>query len=126
MNRRDLGYKIKIARFPVAAISGRTVELQAPFKQSAAYYGTPAHRAWRKAIIARACSICEQCGRNDVRLFADHIVELEDGGDPLSLSNGQALCGSCHTTKTSAAKRQREGRDDAVRNPRSPSFPRRA
>ena len=38
------------------------------------------------------------------RLFADHIVELRDGGNPFELANGQALCGSCHTIKTMQAK----------------------
>jgi len=55
-------------------------------------------------VIARAGHCCERCGRSGVRLFADHITELRDGGNPLELANGQALCGSCHTIKTMQAK----------------------
>lgn len=82
-----------------------------PPKQAAPIYSTPEYAAWRRAVIARAAGRCQRpgCGREGVRLFADHVVELQDGGDPFDVTNGQALCGSCHTAKTAAerAKRQR-------------------
>ncbi len=86
------------------------------------HYYTPEHRAWSRAVIARAghacqckgCKACSPrgCGRTNTRLFADHIAELQDGGASLDLANGQALCGACHTCKTAAARaaRQRGGR----------------
>ena len=40
-------------------------------------------------------------------MFADHIVELKDGGAPYDLNNGQCLCGSCHTRKTVAERVRR-------------------
>jgi nitrite reductase/ring-hydroxylating ferredoxin subunit len=43
-------------------------------------------------------------------MFADHIVEVKDGGAKFDLANGQCLCGSCHTRKTAAARAQRMGR----------------
>lgn len=98
-------YRIKAVGFAVPAITGRTVELQP--KQRADHYGTPDHVAWRLAIVARAGGMCEQCGRDRCRLYADHIRELQDGGDPLDLANGQALCGSCHLKKTNAERRKR-------------------
>jgi 5-methylcytosine-specific restriction protein A len=59
------------------------------------------HRSWRSAVLARGGYRCERCGCRAGRLFADHIVEIKD--DPsraFDLTNGQVLCGSCHTTKT--------------------------
>lgn len=76
-------------------------------KQVDAVYDTPEHRAWSRTILRRARGICQSCGRTGTRLFADHIVEIKDGGAPTDLSNGQALCGSCHSTKTAAERARR-------------------
>lgn len=40
-------------------------------------------------------------------MFADHVVEVKDGGAKLDPANGQCLCGSCHTRKTAAARKRR-------------------
>lgn len=61
-------------------------------------------------IRDRANGLCEHCGRRPSRLFVDHIHEVRDGGAIWEPSNLQALCGSCHSTKTAAAKRARERR----------------
>lgn len=81
-------------------------------KQRDAHYATPEHIDWRKAVIARANGMCQGpgCARTGTRLFADHIVELQDGGAPFALSNGQALCGACHTRKTAQARAARQVR----------------
>ena len=73
------------------------------------------HRTWSKAIIARGGSRCAVCGASGVRLFADHIVEIKDGGAPLDLANGQALCGRHHTLKTIAARAGRPMPANAAR-----------
>lgn len=90
----------------------RIKPLPPPEKERAHHYGTPEHRAWQREVVARAHGMCQGngCGRTNVRLFADHIIELKDGGAPFDLRNGQALCGSCHSTKTAKAKREREAR----------------
>ena len=71
---------------------------------------TPEHRRWRAEVIRRAGGMCQGkgCGRTGVRLFADHIVERQDGGARLDPANGQAMCQSCHGKKTvrERAKRQ--------------------
>ncbi len=79
-------------------------------KRRAAIYGSSEHQEWSRAVIARAGGMCQGkgCGRTGVRLFADHIVELRDGGSPTDVANGQALCGSCHTRKTAAARAARQ------------------
>ena len=73
------------------------------------HYGSAQHKQWREAIVARAGGRCEWpgCGRAELRMFADHIVEIADGGSRLDLANGQCLCGRHHTIKTIEARRQR-------------------
>ena len=73
-------------------------------------YHTAAHREWREAVIARAGGRCQWpgCGRAERRMYADHIVELRDGGD-WSLVNGQCLCGRHHSLKTAARRAARLG-----------------
>lgn len=75
-----------------------------PPKTADAWYGTPEHRAWSRAVIKRAGHRCQECGRTETRLFADHIVEIVDGGARLDPANGRALCGRHHTIKTAKAR----------------------
>ena len=70
-------------------------------------YGTPEHRAWALAVKTRARWHCQECGAVGVRLFADHIVELKDGGAALDLANGQCLCSRHHALKTDAERTKR-------------------
>jgi hypothetical protein len=79
-------------------------------------YNTPAFRAWRAHVVARAGARCEavdphghRCSRAQPqhRIYADHIVELRDGGALLDLNNGQALCASHHEIKTMRARARR-------------------
>jgi 5-methylcytosine-specific restriction endonuclease McrA len=77
-------------------------------KQVDPHYLTPEHRAWRGEVIRRARGRCCCCGRSGGRLFADHIIERRDGGDPVDPGNGQALCGACHTVKTARARAARQ------------------
>ena len=94
--------KIPIVRTGIQKLGPRIPSLA---DQTQPYYKTREHREWAKEIVRRAYGRCEKCGRerNDdgtrTRLFADHIVEVKDGGT-WTMSNGQALCGRCHTVKT--------------------------
>lgn len=85
-----------------------------PAKQADSHYSTPEHRAWRAAVIAKAGGRCQdpECatpGRG-ARLFADHVVELRDGGAAADPANGMARCGACHTRKTIAERAKRMAR----------------
>ena len=88
---------------------------QPPPKRVDPYYKQPEHLAWRARVLARAGRKCEwvergrACGRSEARMFADHIKELEDGGEPFALSNGQCLCGRHHTIKTNRERARRHG-----------------
>jgi len=76
-------------------------------------YKDPRYQEWRARVIHRAGERCQRvgCGRKEPRMFADHIVEVED--DPSKAfdpTNGQCLCGSCHTLKTNEARAARHAR----------------
>lgn len=77
------------------------------------HYGTAEHVAWRAAVLKRAGYRCQDpaCRSPDRgaagRLFADHVVELKDGGAALDPANGQALCGACHSRKTAVERARR-------------------
>lgn len=80
--------------------------------------GTPAQRGYnaqwrriRRLILARdpICRICCVVPSTEV----DHIKPLRQGGthEPANL---QALCGSCHRTKTARQASPREGRGKSL------------
>ncbi|WP_271180680.1 HNH endonuclease signature motif containing protein [Ancylobacter defluvii] len=83
-------------------------------KQVDAHYETPEHRAWAKAVVARAGGRCqwEGCTRAAPahRMIADHIVEIKDGGAKLDLANGQCLCVQHNTLKGTQARAARMAR----------------
>jgi hypothetical protein len=100
----------------VPKADGRTVRPEP--KRADPFYETNAHLQFRDAVLARASYRCdwvengERCARAAPRhrLFADHIKERQDGGDPFDPANGQCLCGSHHTRKTAAERAARLGR----------------
>lgn len=71
------------------------------------FYLSADFKAWARAVKDRAGWKCQNCGRTGVRMFADHIVEVRDGGAKLDPRNGQCLCGSCHSAKTAAVRANR-------------------
>ena len=94
--------RIPTLRRTMPTLNGRTLP-DGP-KQPEAWYRTPQHVAWSRAVKERAGYQCERCGER--ALYADHITEIKDGGT-WELSNGQALCASCHTSKTMAERARR-------------------
>lgn len=78
-------------------------------KVADAFYRSPEWLAVRRAVEARDGKFCRCCGKAGVRLFADHIVEIKDGGAKLDPANVQLLCGGCHGRKTEQAKAARVG-----------------
>jgi 5-methylcytosine-specific restriction endonuclease McrA len=93
------------ARLPVFDL---TSAKPAP-KTTNPFYLTP---EWRDVVALVRQSrppCCAQCRRTGVRLFADHIIELQDGGDPYDTTGIQLLCSACHSRKTVAARARRMG-----------------
>lgn len=93
----------------LAKITGRRIA--ALPKQVDSVYLDPRHHEWRQYVIARANGICQwpNCNRQEKRMFADHIKEIQDGGARFDVNNGQCLCGSHHTIKTNIERRKRMG-----------------
>lgn len=61
--------------------------------------------------------LCEHCLGFDIiksGKIVDHIIELEDGGEPFNIENLQHLCHSCHNIKTGreATKRRRKKKNN--------------
>ena len=86
-------------------------------KRVDAIYLSQQYETWRMIVIARAGARCQatdagrRCSKAAPahRMFADHVVELQDSGAPFDPANGQCLCGSHHTVKTMAARARRMG-----------------
>lgn len=78
-----------------------------PLKQADPFYLSPEWRTLVTLIRDARGDRCEQCGRTNTRLYADHVHELSDGGARLDVTNVQLLCGSCHSRKTAAARAHR-------------------
>jgi 5-methylcytosine-specific restriction protein A len=97
----------------VAAFDSRTA--RPAEKEAAPIYHSAEYTAWRDVVIHRAggrCQdpVCKYPWRRKVRLFADHIIELQDKGAPFDPANGMARCGSCHSRKTAEERAKRQAR----------------
>jgi len=112
------GPRIKTAPPRVASNSSKRVPVERIAKQKAPIYNSKQFLAWRAQVIAKAGGRCEavdngrrcQRGHPDHRVYADHRVELKDGGAPFDVRNGQCLCASHHVQKTLRNRGTRLGR----------------
>ncbi len=68
-------------------------------------------RVVRLQALDRDGWACTSCGRRG-RLEVDHKTALEDGGDLYDLDNLQALCRSCHFSKSRREQQARHPRPD--------------
>lgn len=108
--------KLRTIRPGLRAIDTRTVRL--PPKQVDPRYNTPAFRWWRAEVVRRAGGQCEarvkgvRCSKSypEHRMYADHVVELSDGGSLTNINNGMCLCASHHEIKTAEARKLRQQR----------------
>lgn len=61
--------------------------------------------------------LCEQC-KSEGRLvradMVDHVIELKDGGAPLSEDNAQSLCFHCHNVKTADVRDKRKNHQEPM------------
>ena len=98
----------------VRTLDTRTIKR--PSKLLDPFYNTPAFAAFRIEVINRAGRRCEHVDNQgqrctkawpNHRVYADHIIELRDGGPPFDIRNGQCLCASHHESKTFLARQHR-------------------
>jgi len=75
-------------------------------KESSKFYHS---RNWKQVrdIQLKSSPLCVECGMP--AKIVDHIVEIRDGGEKLSLENLQSMCISCHNIKTAAERGKRGG-----------------
>lgn len=105
--------KLRSLPFLLAQSDTRTTRLPPKIKDP--IYNSPEFRSWRTMVLARAGGRCEaivdgyRCTRATPyhRMYADHVVELKDGGNVTDLSNGMCLCYQHHSIKTFAARKSR-------------------
>lgn len=75
--------------------------------------------AWRRLSKAfrQDNPICEEClkkGKYTPSAVADHIVRIEDGGEPLDRNNLQALCHRCHNKKSGQERHANNFKDIGI------------
>ena len=92
---------------------------QGTLKVADPLYGAAVWVALRQRLLRERGAHCESplCtsphrGADGV-IYADHIVELADGGAPLDERNVQLLCRSCHKIKTAYTRGERARADAA-------------
>lgn len=59
-------------------------------------------RDWYRALHP----LCEECEKRGLTVQADlvdHILSIEEGGDPMAVSNLRSLCHSCHNKRHGAS-----------------------
>jgi 5-methylcytosine-specific restriction endonuclease McrA len=73
-------------------------------------YRSKAWAAVKPVVLERDAWVCKigLPGCKTVATSVDHIVELEDGGEPFALENLQAACISCNVAKGNKARRARK------------------
>jgi 5-methylcytosine-specific restriction endonuclease McrA len=104
---------IKMLGNRVATADIRTA--QQPKKRADPELRGSEYNRWRTIVLDRAGHRCEwveggeRCTKAEPAhtLFADHIVERQDGGALHDPANGQALCGSHHSRKTAIERARR-------------------
>jgi len=72
-------------------------------KPSNPFYGTARWKKLRAWYRARnpLCEMCQAEGVITQTQLVDHLIPIEEGGDPMAISNLQALCKQCHAFKHS-------------------------
>lgn len=80
------------------------------------FYSTPEWRDLVAKLIKERGRVCEdpRCDgathAPGMRVFGDHLVELQDGGAPLDEANVMLRCGASHSRKTAATRAERTRR----------------
>jgi len=78
------------------------------------FFGSAKWRRFAAQILQQRGAVCQDKGHDPrsstAKIEADHIVELQDGGQPFDPNNIMLRCSACHRRKTIKAKRDRETR----------------
>ncbi len=86
-------------------------------KVKASFYTTQEWKQFVRDILRERGRVCQKCHRmyddmfRPIRVYLDHIIEIEDGGALFDRRNVQVLCGSCHTQKTLDTRKARSRKE---------------
>ncbi|CAA2142761.1 hypothetical protein HYPP_03782 [Hyphomicrobium sp. ghe19] len=100
----------------IRTMDTRTV--RPPPKVAEDFYSSSEWRAFVADLIRERGRVCEdpQCDgrthRPDMRVYADHIVEMRDGGAPLDRRNMMLRCAASHSRKTARERAKRMAKRD--------------
>lgn len=75
------------------------------------FYNSRAWRNFRKKVLERN-PLCVECLKIDVVTVAtvgDHIIPINQGGEPMDETNVQGLCKKCHDSKSGKEGRRAKG-----------------
>lgn len=83
-------------------------------KQAAPFYQSKEWVELRGRVIRRDGGACQLrlrgCLGSRGRMFVDHVIEIQDGGERLDPANCQTVCSSCHVQKTNRERAKRNAR----------------
>ena len=91
---------------PTVAVLDARIAHPAP-KLTDPFYGTTEWKSLVAKLIAERGRRCERCGATGGMIYADHIVEIKDGGARLDPANIQLLDSRCHGQKTKDEQKRR-------------------
>jgi 5-methylcytosine-specific restriction protein A len=100
---------------PKPRLAAAPSRIRPPAKVGDPFYDSQEWRILVARLIAVRGRRCEKCGRTrdaegrSIRVYADHITELRDGGSLLDPAGIQLLCALCHGSKTQAERVKRMG-----------------
>ncbi len=82
-------------------------------KRTDAHYGSAEHAEWAEKVKKRDGYRCvdPDCKGPHYpcqKVYADHIVEVKDGGAKFDVDNGITRCASSHTSKTNRERARRQ------------------
>lgn len=106
--------RLQFLQSPLKTLDTRTARTEP--KRADAFYLSQQWRTLVASIIAERGRRCEQCGKSagqdggPLRLVADHVIEIKDGGAPLDPGNIRLLDYQCHAVKTQRARAERFAR----------------
>ena len=97
----------------IANSKKKTRYAQKHTSENSSFYNSSAWRKVRKAYFTMnpICKWCEEEGRVTTGQIVDHIIEIKDGGETLSLDNLQTLCQVHHNQKTAWSKMKRRNEE---------------
>jgi 5-methylcytosine-specific restriction endonuclease McrA len=87
----------------------RTARAALPPKVADEFYKTRQWVEFAAVVKQERGNKCEEpsCGYRGLRLIADHIIEVKDGGALLDRRNVKIRCSPCHNRKTAETSRLR-------------------